>query len=423
MRYLVWTIGILVVYAAPARSQDSLLLPEPAVLSLQELEAEALAVNPTMRAVLDRITGAEARVGAEGLPDAPELSYRRKSMPGFSWGESMTSEWELTQKIRFPGKYGTDKELAEIQAAHTHHEGEETVNTVLHRLRRDYANLWFIQQKIVLENENLRITERVLGIARARYGVGGSKRNEVLMAEMLRTEVRNNLLDLRQTELGLKARIGSILNRQPRDTIGYAVISEEPGFAVPLDTLLSIADRLRPMLVHKSMRIDEREAILVRARQDYLPDLRLGVTYTDSKLSGMKGWGVSATMTLPFAPWSLGRTGSVVEESEARVNEALNSYEAMKNDVHAEVREAYLRVNAHMERMHNIASTILPDAEQSLRVSLALYQNSEAGYETVHQAYSAYIRSQGDYFRTRLEYELSLVDLRFATGYNGTFDL
>ncbi len=422
MRYLVWTIVLLANIAIPGRSQDSLLLPEPTVLTLEELESEALAVNPTILSVLDRITGAEARIGTEGLLDAPSLTYRRKSMPGFDWGASMTSEWELSQMIRFPSKYGTETELAEIQAEHKHHEAEETVNTVLHRLRRDYAHLWFVQQKTVLENENLRITERVRKIAGVRYGVGTATRNEVLMADMLRTRVRNNLLDLRQSELGLKARIAAILTRQPRDTIGYAVISEDPEFDVPLDTLLSIAGRIRPMLVHKSMGVEEREVLLARARQDYLPDIRMGVTYVDSKLPGMRGWGISATVTLPFAPWSLGRTGSAVEESEALLNEARNAYEAMKNEVDAGVRETYLRVIAHLERLENIASAILPDAEQSLRVSLGLYHNSETGYETVHQAYTAYIGSQEEYFRSRLDYELSLADLRFATGYNGTFD-
>jgi cobalt-zinc-cadmium efflux system outer membrane protein len=423
MRYLVWTIGILMVVAVPAASQDSLLLPEPAVLSLQDLEAEALAVNPTMNAALDRITGAEARIGGEGLLDPPQLSYRRNSMPGFRWGENMSSEWELMQMIRFPSKYGTDRELAEIQAEHTHHQVEETVNNVLYRLRVAYADLWYIQQKTVLERENLRIAERVRSIAEARYGVGRSTRNETLMADMLRTRVRNNLIDLRQSELGLKALLSSILNRQPRDTIGYAVVSESPEFSVPLDTLLSIADRVRPMLVHSSMGIDEREVMLSRARQGYLPDLRLGVMYMDSRMDGFGGWGVSATVTLPFAPWSLGGPASAVDESEAMLNEARNSYDATKNDVSASVKEAFLRVSSNLERMKNIADTILPDAEQSLRVSLGLYQNGEAGYETVHQAYSAYVESQDEYFKTRLGYEHSLADLRLATGYNGTFDL
>jgi len=423
MRYLVWTIGILIIVTVPAQSQDSLLLPEPTVLSLEDLEAEALAVNPAIMAALDRITGGTARIGAEGLLDAPELTYRRKSMPGFRWGDNMTSEWELTQMIRFPSKYGTDRSLAETQSEHTHHQAEEIVNTVLYRLRKAYADLWYVQQKTVLEKENLRITDRVRKIAEARYDVGKSTRNESLMADMLHTRTLNNLIDLRRSELGVKAILGSILNRRPRDTIGYAIISEDPAFPMSLDTLLSLADRIRPMLVHKSMGITEREILLSRSKQMYLPDLRLGVMYMDSRMEGFGGWGISATISLPFAPWSLGRPGASVEEAEAMVSDARNSYEAMKNDVTASVQEAFLRVNAHLEMMKNIARTILPDAEQSLRVSLSLYQNSEVGYETVHQAYTALLNSQDEYFRARLDYEHSLADIRFATGYNGTFDL
>jgi len=423
MRYLIWTIGILLVGTIPARPQDSLLLPEPTVLSLEQLEAEALAVNPEILAELERITGAEARVGGEGLLGEPELMYRRKGMPGFNWGENMSSEWQLSQMIRFPSKYGTEKELAEIRAEHTHHRAEEVVNKVLHRLRRSYAQLWYLQQKTVLENENLRLSGRILQIAESRYGVGKSTRNEVLMAEILRTRTRNALIDLRQSELGVKAMLAALLNRGPRDTLGYAVISETPASLPPLDTLLSIAGRVRPMLVHDSMSITEGEAMLSQARQSYLPDLRLGVMYEDARMPGFGGWGVSATISLPFAPWSIGRTGASVEESQAMLNGARSSYEAMKNDVSAAVREAYLRARADLERMTNIGDSILPDAGQSLKVSLGLYQNSEAGYETVHQAYSAFIGSQDEYFRARLEYEQAVADLRFAAGYNGSLDI
>lgn len=421
MRYTFEFILLLAFLSPVLRAQDTLFVPEPVVVPLDDLVTEALARNPAILGAIERISAANALAGQTGTLDSPELTYRRKEMPGFRWRDAMSSEWELMQMLRFPTKYATERTIGDIQAEHAHHETEEIVNSVLLELRENYAELWFVQQRTIIERENLRLTERLREIAASRYRVGLGARNEMLMADMLRTGTMNSLLQLRQTELGLKARLSALLDRRPADTLGYAVVDENPAFGLTVDSLLALTRSTRPMLIHDSLGILERQEMLSSAKQAYLPDFRLGVSYMDSEMEMFTGWSVSAGITLPFAPWTLGRTGSGVEEAEHRLLQAEKGYASTVNMVEADVRAAWLDVTGALQRMDNVGKRMLPSAEQALASSLTEYEAGTADYAVVHQAYQALTGAQTEYFSIRLEYERSLARLRFATGYNGTF--
>ncbi len=421
MRYQIPLMAFLLLFQFHSSAQDSLMIPEPRVVPLEDLVMEALARNPAILGSVEGIHVANAMERQMGVLDPPELNFRRKEMPGFRWSEEMATELELMQMVRFPSKYATERRIGALRAEHAHHESEEIVNTVLLELRRMYAELWYVQQRQVLEQENQRLTRRLGEIASARYRVGKASRNDMLMAEVLRTASANSVIEMRQLELGLKARISGILDRHTKDTIGFAVVSEDPALDVPLDTLLAWTQVTRPMLVHDSLRIAEQEELLTSARQEYLPDFRFGVGYMDSEMEMFRGWTVSAGITLPFVPWSLGKAGAGVEAATHERNRGRESYASTRNMVFSEVRAAYEEVTGQLQRMRNIGGSMLPAAEQALRSSLSLYQDGEIDYPMVHQAYTAFLDAQTDYFMTRMDFEKSIARLRFATGFNGEF--
>ncbi len=421
MRYAVCFILFLLVVTVACRAQDSLLIPEPQVVPLEDLITEALARNPVVLGSIEKISIVLARERQAGVLDPPQLTYIRNEMPEFRWPDAHSTEWELMQMVKFPSKYSTENRIGEIQSEHSHHEAQETVNEVLFEIRQMYAELWYVQQRSVLLHENLRITERLKDVAAARYQVGAATRNDMLMAEMLRTTTLNLMIELRQAELGLKSRLAAILDRQQKDTLGYAVVPEEPTFNVLLESVLSLTMATRPVLIHDSLGILEQEEMLTSASQGYLPDLRLGVSYMDSDDEMFNGWSVTAGITLPFFPWTLGKTAGGVEEAEHRVNLARESYASTRNNVIAEVRASWFETTGRLTQLKNIASSMLPAAEQALKSSLSLYQNGETEYLMVHQAYTSFLEAQTEYFLTRMEFEKSIAKLRFTTGYNGDF--
>ncbi len=413
-------IALFILLIIPARifcQADSVVVQESSVMDLDDLVVEAMMNNQEIRAAALRMDIMDARVPQASALEDPELRFMQEGMPGFRFNEAMFSRLDLMQTIPFPTKIGARADLAEVQADHAHHDHLEVINDVIANLRSDYAQLWFVQQNIILAGEDARLLSQFSKIAQTKYAVGQASQQEVLKAQLELGMIENDLTSLRQQELSTKAAMAALLNRSPRDTLGYAVIPEEVVFTPALDTLLALAAQNRPMLIHDSLRITEGEDMLRLARQEYLPDFTVGIERMTSPSSGFNGWSVTAGITLPFAPWTLGKAGARVDEASASVKEAEATYDAARNMIFGTIRDLYYKADASKRQLAAFHRAILPQARQALNASLAAYQTGRADYLSVIDAYRTYVDLTKQYFSTRLGFEQTVASLAREVGY------
>jgi len=393
--------------------QDS--IHEP-IIPLQHLLDEALLRNPEIQAALHQMSVVAERVPqAGGLPD-PELTYMREQMPGFRWSEAMMQKLELMQMFRFPSKVSAQTDLAQIQAEHAHHDHLEKINEVIAKLKTGYVELWYLQQAQVLSRENLLLLQQLAEIARTRYSVGSGLLQDALKASVEVGKAENQLIVLGQKERGVVAMIRAIVDRPTADTLGRAVLPEEPVFTPSIDTLQTLALQLRPMLQHDSMVVEESRTMLSLAKREYLPDLKVGVQYVTYPTGDFRGWSIIAGITLPFAPWTLGKAGGRVEEATATVNRSTSVYRSSRSMVLASVRDLYARVRSAQQRLRRYRADLLPEARQALRASFTAYQTGKADYLMTIDANRMYIDLSMEALMARMEFEQALADMERAVG-------
>jgi outer membrane protein TolC len=414
-------ILIVIAWIAPALAfaqEDSIVVPEPATLDLSFLIAETMINNPEIQEALSRWDALEASAGTAGSLPYPELKFMQEEMPGFSFSEAMYSRLELMQTIPFPTKLSSRSEIAGRQAEHAHHDHLEVVNDVIARLRRAYFELWFNQQNIVLDRENARLLGQIESIARERFALGSVSQQDVLRAQIERTAVAGDLISLRQKELSSKAALMSILNRPQHDTLGFAVIADTLSFDQNLDSLIARALQSRPMIQHESLRVDEENSRLRLAKQEYLPDFTLGLERVTSPATGFNGWSVRAGITLPFAPWTIGRVSAGVDEEAAMVNLTKASYDAARLMVIANIRDLYYKSDALKKRLDLYRMGVLPQARQSLTLTLKSYSTGETDFLRLNEAFREYVNYTKEYFMTRMNFEVAVADLEREVGVN-----
>jgi outer membrane protein TolC len=423
MKYAVLFLLLLAAAATAAAQTDSLVLPEPRTLDLPSLISEALEHNPTIRAADEQMKTLEAHVPQTGALDPPELTYMREDMPGFAFDQARYSRLELMQMIPFPGKLSVERRIGELQADHAHHDHLEVINEVVAQLSGAYVELWFLQQRIVLEGENARLMRQVADVSGARYAAGLVPQSDVLKAQMELAMIGNSILSLRQQELAAKEMMMSILDRPRADTLGYAVISDALPEILPLDSLEQLAMAQRPMVVHDSMMVTEAQVMQSMAQKAYLPDFRIGLEYMTQPLDNMNSWSFRVGMTLPFAPWTLGKTQSQSEEAEARLRKSAASYASTRNMVLADVRTRYLEAASERAQLRSFQSVLVPQAHQTLESVLNAYQNGRAEFMMVLDSYRTVTTVTVDYFMNRMKFEQSLVALQRAVGTRAVSEL
>lgn len=398
---------------------DSIVVPESNIESLEFMVIEVLSNNPDVKAAALQMEVMAGKAEQMGALDDPELLYMRDEMPDFRWKEPMFNRIEFMQMLRFPTKLYAESKIGTIQAEHAHHEHLEKINEVLARMKSTYYELWFVQQAIVLAEENIRLMRQVARTAETKYAVGEIMQQDVLKARVELARIENELIKFRQQERATKAMLTAILNRQSNDTIGFAVIPEEVVFTPSLEVLQEIALVNRPMLKHDSLTIDENRTMQSLSRQEYLPDIKVGVQYVNGPLSGFRGWGISAGITIPFAPWTLGKASGRTQEAAASVQKSLAMYTASRNMVSSTIAALYHRIIADKLQLETYQKKILPEAQRSLDVSIAAYRTGKTDFLMLLDAYRTLVDLRMEYFMLRMQFEQSIAELEFTVGYQG----
>ncbi len=392
-------------------------------LRLNDLVREALRNNPEMKAFELNREMMDARVGSAGVLPDPELTYMREEMPGFRWNESMMQKIELMQMFPFPGKLSIKSDVAEIQAEHAHHEHMEKANEILAKLRSTYFELWFAQQSLMLNRENARLLQQFTKIAQTRYGVGETSQQDVLKAFVEIAKLDNQLTTFRQQELAMKSMLVALLNRPPGDTLGIAAKPEGDLYLPTQDTLQYLAQRYRGMLLHDSLSVEESEKMLSLAKKEYLPDFKIGIEYVRRPFEDFRGWTVSAGINLPFMPWSLGRTGAMVEEANISIEKSRETLKNSRNMVRSGVDELYLKAESLRKQSENYTRVIVPQSQQALRASLMAYQTGRTDFLMLIDSYRMLVELSMEKLMLRMQFEQTVAELKREVGYAGIFEI
>ncbi len=388
-----------------------------------DLIREALSNNREMEAAELLRDAAEERVTEAGALDDPELTYMREEMPDFRWSEAQMQKIELMQMFRFPTKLAKQMEVAEIAAEHLHHEHMEIANEILSKVRSMYAELWFAQRAQQVNHENARLLQRFVQIAQTRYSVGAAAQQDVLKAYVERARLDNEQLQLRQQELTAKAMLQSYTNRSSEDTLGTAVLPDEMRSLLPVDSLETLARKFRGMLLHDSLSILEGDARVSLARSEMIPDFKLGVQYVSIPGHNFKGWSVTAGITLPFAPWTLSKASSRIEEAKIMTKSAHAKFAGTRAMVVANVRELSVKAEASKRQLENYLRVIVPQSRQALQASAMAYETGKTDYLMLIDSYRMFAMLSMEQLMLRMQYEQSVAELIRTVGYSGIFEV
>lgn len=385
-------------------------------LNLDDLVREALRSNPDIQASLHQVEAVHAAVPRAGALEDPELTYMREQMPGFRWDRSEMQRIELMQMIRFPSKSAALTSIAEIQAEHSHHDHYEKELEVIAKLKSAYAELWFVQHSMALNTENARLLQQLASIAQTKFGVGGAPLQEVLKGNVELARLGNQTTVLRQQEQSVKAMLRAILNRPEDDTLGVAVLPDTVSFTATLDTLLQLAMQSRPMLLHDSLAVEESRTMLSLSKKEYLPDLKVGIQYVTVPVGDFRGWSVIAGMTLPFAPWTLGKSNARVEEATAVISRSQATLNAARNMVFSNVRDLYYKALSAKDQLNSYRMFILPQAEMSTKASVTAYRNAKTDFLMLIDSYRTSVELAMESLMVRMQFEQAVADLERQVG-------
>jgi len=340
---------------------------------------QALIDNPGLQAAEAKWHISEKKIRPAASLDDPYFAVAFNNYPvnSFKGNETPMSGKiiKLAQKFPFPGKLGAKKEKARQMALWYKGLYEEGRITVAGQVADTYYQLAYLDHAITITEKNAALLKDFIRLTETNYSVGKGLQQEVLKAQVEHSKLTDKLITLRQKRTTTLARINSLLSRPPSTPLNNLPEISLPKVNSDIETMLSNAEKYRPMFQGYQAMQKGYEADIRLARLNYKPDFKLGVGYSFREPT-------RADAGTDFASIEFGINIPIFKEKRddrlaaARIGLTMTKRQLTKfrdqiafnlADAHA----SFMRAQTQSDLYKN---GIIPQASQSLEASMSSYR-------------------------------------------------
>ena len=252
-------------------------LDDPA---LRSVVGEILQRNPEVAAAAARARAAVLRAPqVRALPD-PVVGVTAFLAPPETRVGPQRLMVAASQRLPWFGKLALAERAAVLEAVALVAEVEARRLELVTEGRRLWYELAFLDRHREITEEFRRHLEQHEQVARTRYatGVGTSQAVVKLQAEITRLD--SQLLEIRDRQAGLAARIGALRDQPGEELSAEPRLPELSSFSFDRQALAGLAFARRPELAAAAARVARSEVVRQLAEKQLRPDVSLGLTYT-----------------------------------------------------------------------------------------------------------------------------------------------
>lgn len=347
-------------------------------LPLEAVVAYAWEHNREIRVARERWEAATQVPPQVSAYDDPTIAWTEWNTPrNLDISRAETTIFGITQKIPFPGKLSLKGTIAEREADIVHEALQAKVQDVLARVKAAYYDIYLAWQTLAIHEEDKRFVDQFAEIALSKYRLGEVSQSDVLRAQVEQARLVN-LITIQKLKIETaNARLNALLHRPPEAPLGGPMGPVSFTLPYTLDDLLTMATMVRPELKAGELAIARDGQKLNLAYKQYYPDFQLRFDRF-IRFRQSDDFGLMASLTFPLAFKSKYDAG--VEQARADLRASQEDYQATKDQVFFQIKDALVEVETQRELVLLLRDTHIPQAEQSLEASTAGYQTGTVDF-------------------------------------------
>ncbi len=386
---------LILLVSAAAVLAASFALADEAVITLKDLEQEALKNNPEILMAQKKAESfEEKKTVASGMPD-PMIGYMVQNVgsPG-TWSvgkEDMSMQGVVfTQEVPFPGKLGAKGRSAGKEAERAEEAARETKLRILSGLRSAYYDYYLAYKSGDILDQTKELMKNFQRIAETRYATGQGMQQDVLRAQVEVTMLLDRIADQDQKKEAQAAVINRLTGRDPLSALGRPADLSPAAFDKTQDELVSMALKHSPALEERRRRVEQSREDLSLSKREFLPDMVVsGGWFTRGEKSDV--WQASVMFKVPLYFWN---KSAAVRAASADVHSAQYDLEASRLDVLARVKDLYTTIKTSEHHLHLYEAGIIPQARLAMQSATTNYQVGKADFLTLLDSESLLLKYQ-----------------------------
>lgn len=415
------TLAMLLALASvgPATAQEALL-----GRTVESLLDYAKSRNPEYAAMRLEAEAAGERVYPAGaLPD-PILRTELQNVTNFG-SESGTSfnllpsrvgsaKYTVMQSLPFWGKRDLKREAAEAEARAAQGKASLTWTEQVARIKTAYAQYFSVARLIRLNQEVIDLIDRIERISQVRYAGGLAPQQDAIRAQVERTTMQNELIQMETEHHHTRARLNALLARPAQSPLADPEQLRPVPRPAKLD-YVTLGDRLRgknPQLFTDDAKILAAEKNRDLTYRNRYPDFTVGVSPIQTR-NRVNEWELMLELNIPLQQES---RRSQEREVEKMLDAARARKEATANQLLADLTENISGIDAARRQEQLAQTSLLPQAELTFKAALAGYENGKVDFATLLDAQRQIRKAKQDVIKTQAEQQVRLADIERLIG-------
>ncbi|OYV75297.1 MAG: hypothetical protein B7Z66_13450 [Chromatiales bacterium 21-64-14] len=385
------------VTAAPSRPS-----PAPAKqhqLTPDQLVQVVLARNPGIGAMESAVAAATARIRRAGAYDDPMISYAAAPNTAGTPGRGLNQIVQVSQTFPWPGTLSLRSRAASADARSTEHQLADLRLRLAAQARAAYAQWYYVHQALAINTHEQILLARLKDVAETAYSAGLAPEQDVLQAEVERTQLQNQALELDRRRQTVGAAINGLMDQDPDAPLPPP--GTPPQHKLPaLETLRSAALARYPRLKSLEARIHADQDRLQLAHKGYYPNFKVSTGYNSLWSNPDQRFLVGLSINLPFGANHSGQ----LDEANAHLRETQDNLRDARIRLVTDLDQAYAGARQDVRTVGLYTARLIPLSRQNLRAA-------EADYRSGHGDFLKLITAEQQYLMARLELARARADL------------
>lgn len=396
-------------------------------LTLSEARQRASASNPDLAAA-----ALGTAIAAGGLRQARLIPFN-PSADALPAGKNLGGEYGLSQEVEIFGQRGLRIRAGTAGLERARGEVGEARRVTLGLVDRDFYRLVSASRRSDLATEVRTLNERLADIAGRQLIAGEISRLDYNLALIELGRSRSNAIAVGREQKSVEIELGRLLGlpltirvvpvldpgqHQPpapglADTTNDVRAIIEAAALLNVDSLTSLALRLRPDLAARSATVRQTRSELALARRGALPNLELrGVMESDNAGKRVIRPGVGITLPL------FNRNQGEVQSRRAAATQTELQLMAAMGRVRAEIITAVQAYRSAAAEVEIFETTVLVPARQNRQLLETAYREGKVGLPVLLLIRNQVFDAELDYWKAWLAEREALAFLEEATGRN-----
>lgn len=373
--------------------QEEVATPASDSLTLEGLESRALVLNPA-------IARAEALVGAArgeswqvGLRPNPSVGYEgqqlgsggRAEQHGVTFGQEVITGGKLTLRraTAAQGVAVAEQQLAVVR------------QRVVTDVRVAYYRALISERQVSLAQDLVKLGDELTAAADSLLQAKEVGRVDTIQANLERQQAAVALENARQRLAAAWRELAAVVGDP---SIGVQSLVGDPvesGSVLDFDVVLARIQSESPEVAAASAELRRARLAVERERREPIPNVTFQglVNWRDNGIQGDPDGGVAVSVPVPLFNRNQGAIYRA-ERELAAANQAVFQLELALKQRLAPVYEQYA---AAQQQAANYREAILPQAEEALRLTRAMYEAGEVNYTALLVAQRTFAVANQDY--------------------------